>query len=135
VKVLKRLGLGVLIVAAAAGLSGISYFCGAFAAFGYHFYDLPTGIYLVGLGMIGTTMAAAHPTTVSAAIGDDDCAGATTRRDTKQNPNIFLASAVLRRYDQPQLFENRIPTQPVWYAKTKPSPVPLGTNSIPKGTT
>ena len=58
VKVLKRLGLGVFIVAAAAGLSAISYFFGTFAAFGYHFYYLPSGIYLVGLGMIGTAMVA-----------------------------------------------------------------------------
>jgi hypothetical protein len=64
VKALKRLGLGVLIVAAAAGLSAISYFFGTFAALGYHFYYLPTGIYVVGLGMIGTAMVSTEATTV-----------------------------------------------------------------------
>ena len=54
--ILKQLGLGVAVVTAAAAVSAICYFLGAFAAAGAQFYVVPGGLYVVGLVMIARAM-------------------------------------------------------------------------------
>lgn len=54
--ILKQIGLGVLVIAAAAGLTAISYFFGTFSALGSQWYLVPSGFYVIGLVMIGKAM-------------------------------------------------------------------------------
>jgi Na+/melibiose symporter-like transporter len=54
--ILKQLGLGVAVIAAAALVTVVSYFFGAFAAAGSQFYFIPVGLYVVGLVMVAKAM-------------------------------------------------------------------------------
>jgi hypothetical protein len=54
--VLKRIALGVLVIGAAAAITAVSVFFGTFSAFGSQWYVVPTGLYLVGLVIIGRAM-------------------------------------------------------------------------------
>lgn len=56
ISVLKLIALGVLVIAAAAGLTAVSYFFGTFSAMGSQWYLVPTGLYVAGLVMIGRAM-------------------------------------------------------------------------------
>jgi hypothetical protein len=54
--ILRRIGLGVLVIGLAAGITFVSYFFGTFSALGSQWHLVPTGIYVVGLSIIVRAM-------------------------------------------------------------------------------
>lgn len=54
--ILRQIGSGVLVIAAAAGLTVVSYCFTAVPAFGTHWFLYPSGLYVIGLVMIGKAM-------------------------------------------------------------------------------
>jgi len=55
--ILKQLGLGIFLIAAAVGLTVLSHFYGTFPVFGSRHFIIPTGVFSVGVALIARALA------------------------------------------------------------------------------